>query len=314
MRARLHGGLLLLVLLLTATAVVQSQDFTYTTNNGTITITGPACGSVGCLVGAVSIPSVINGLPVVSIGSDAFFLNYGLTQVTLPDTITSIGSGAFWACGLTSIVFPPGVTNIGLAAFSQCASLVSVTIPNGVQNIEASTFFQCSSLTNITLPSGVMSIGDSAFNGCGRLSNVTIPNSLTNIASDAFLVCSNLAGIFFKGNAPTLGDAVFAYDSIATVYYLPATKGWGPTFGGVPTKLWNPQALTQDASFGVQHNRFGFNITGTPDIPLVVEASTNVAAGPWVSLQTCTLTNGLIYFNDPEWTNYPNRFYRIRSP
>jgi hypothetical protein len=127
-------------------------------------------------------------------------------------------------------------------------------------------------------------------------------------------MCSNLASIFFKGNAPTLGEAVFQYDSIATVYYLPATKGWGPTFGGAPTKLWNPQALTQDASFGVQHNRFGFNITGTPDIPLDVEASTNAAAGPWVSLETCTLTNGLIYFNDPEWTNYPNRFYRIRSP
>jgi hypothetical protein len=185
MKGRLHGGLLL-VLLLTAKAVGQSQDFTYTTNNGTITITGSSCGSVACLVGEVSIPSVINGLPVVSIGSDAFFPDYLLTQVTLPDTITLIGNGAFWATGLTNIVIPPGVTNIGLGAFSQCSSLVSVNIPNGVQSIELSTFFECFSLTNITIPSGVVSIGQSAFDRCVRLSNVTIPSSLTNIGSDAF--------------------------------------------------------------------------------------------------------------------------------
>jgi hypothetical protein len=78
--------------------------------------------------------------------------------------------------------------------------------------------------------------------------------------------------------------------------------------------LWNPQAQTGDGSFGVRQNRFGFNITGTPDIPLVVEASTDVAAQAWIALQSSTLTNGLIFFNDPQWTNYPGRFYRIRSP
>lgn len=154
MRVHLHGSPFL-VLLLTTKAVAQSQDFDYTTNNGTITITGSSvCGSAACLVGAVSIPSVINGLPVVSIGDGAFFPDYGLTQVTLPDTITLIGNIAFWACGgLTNIVIPPGVTNIGSGAFSQCSGLVSVNIPNGVQNIELSTFFECSSLTSITIPS-----------------------------------------------------------------------------------------------------------------------------------------------------------------
>ena len=291
------------------------QDLSYTTTNGTITITGSSCGSVACLVGAVSIPSVINGLPVVGIGDDAFFPDYGLTQVTLPDTLTLIGNGAFWGCsGLTNFVIPRGVTNIGGGAFSQCSTLVNVAIPNGVRNIEPSTFFECFSLTNITIPSGILSIGMSAFASCGSLSSITIPSSLTNIDSDAFSMCSNLSGIFFKGNAPTLGEAVFQHDSIVTVYYLPGTTGWGPAFGGAPTKLWNPQVLAQDASFGVQHNHFGFNITGTPDIPIVVEGSASPAAQSWASLQTCTLTNGLIYFSDPQSTNYPSRFYRIRSP
>ena len=86
------------------------------------------------------------------------------------------------------------------------------------------------------------------------------------------------------------------------------------TFGGLPTVLWNPQVQTSDASFGVRTNRFGFNITGTTNIPIVVEACTNLANPAWSPLQSCTLTNGSVYFSDPDWTNYPGRFYRLRSP
>jgi hypothetical protein len=125
--------------------------------------------------------------------------------------------------------------------------------------------------------------------------------------------CVKLAGVYFKGNAPSLGMDVFGADT-TTVYYLPGTSGWGPTFGGRPTALWNPQVPTNDGSFGLRQNQFGFNIAGTPDIPLVIEASTDVAARSWVALQNCTLTNGSVYFSDPQWTNYPSRFYRIRSP
>jgi hypothetical protein len=108
---------------------------------------------------------------------------------------------------------------------------------------------------------------------------------------------------------------VFGGDN-ATVYYLPGTTGWEPSISGPgrPTKLWNPLAQTSDGSFGVRQNRFGFNITGTADIPLIVEASTNVTVRSWVPLQSCTLTNGLLYFSDPQWTNYASRVYHIRSP
>jgi hypothetical protein len=61
-------------------------------------------------------------------------------------------------------------------------------------------------------------------------------------------------------------------------------------------------------------NGFGFNLTGTTNIPIVVEACTNLANSAWSPLQTCTLTNGSLYFSDPQWTNYPARFYRFRSP
>jgi hypothetical protein len=78
--------------------------------------------------------------------------------------------------------------------------------------------------------------------------------------------------------------------------------------------LWNPRVELRDRSFGVRQSRFGFNIVGTPEIPLVIEASHELSAPSWVPLQTSRLTNGLIYFSDAQWTNYPSRFYRMRSP
>jgi hypothetical protein len=109
---------------------------------------------------------------------------------------------------------------------------------------------------------------------------------------------------------------VFSGDTNATAYYLPGTTGWSSSFGGLQAMLSNSQPLIQtgDGSFGVQNNQFGFNITGTTNIPIVVEACTNLANPAWIPLQTNTLTNGSFYFSDAQWTNYPGRFYRISSP
>jgi hypothetical protein len=111
---------------------------------------------------------------------------------------------------------------------------------------------------------------------------------------------------------------VFSGDHHAMVYYLPGTTGWGATFDGRPTVLWNPQAQN-DASFGVQNNQFGFNITGSSNLVIVVEACNDFANPVWQPVQTNTLntfigTNGTSYFSDPQWANYPARFYRFRSP
>jgi hypothetical protein len=88
----------------------------------------------------------------------------------------------------------------------------------------------------------------------------------------------------------------------------------GTTLGDRPTVLWNPRMQTRNPRFGGQNNQFGINITGTADIPIVLEACSNLATANWTVLQACTLTNGSIYFSEPDWTNYPARFYRIRSP
>ena len=78
--------------------------------------------------------------------------------------------------------------------------------------------------------------------------------------------------------------------------------------------LWNPQVQARTATFGVRTNRFGFTITGTSNLVIVVEACTNLANPVWSPLQTNTLSGDSFYFSDPQWKNYRARLYRLRSP
>jgi len=245
----------------------------------------------------------------------------GLTgDYEIPAGVTSIGFGAFWECdNLTSVVIPASVTSIGDNAFNNCSSLTSVTLPASVASIGDGTFEYCYDLTNVTILNGVTNIGNWAFFACFNLTSVVIPASVTNLGFEAFAYCSGLQQGFFLGNAPSINGGDGSADTsvfngeTGMVYYRPGTSGWNTTFGGWPTVLWNPQMQTADGNFGVRAKQFGFNLTGTADIPVVVEACTNLG-GAWTPLFAGSVTNGSLYFSDPQWTNYPQRFYRVRSP
>ena len=114
----------------------------------------------------------------------------GLTDITIPNSVTTIGDGAFSGCtGLTDITIPNSVTTIGDGAFSGCTGLTDITIPNSVTFIGWYAFYGCTGLTEIMIPKSVTSIGGYAFSGCTGLTDITIPNSVTSIGGYAFYHC-----------------------------------------------------------------------------------------------------------------------------
>ena len=279
------------------------SDFDYRLSDGQIIIEGYNGRS-----GALVLPAEINGYPVTIIGEGgAQGLSPNLTSVIIPDTVTNISNGAFGACGLTNVTIPGSVINMG--GFGNCMYLTNVVIEDGVISIAESTFMNCSGLSSISIPNSVTTIGSFAFQGC-PLSSITIPGSVTTIGEGAFLECGYLTTAYFEGNAPSDDGTAFSGDP-ATVYYLPGTTGWGPTFGSAPTKLWNPQAI----AFTTAGGQFGFSITGPTNATIVVEACANLANPVWLPVSTNTLSgSGTSSFSDPQSANYPNRYYRFSAP
>ena len=238
------------------------------------------------------------------------------SSYAIPCSVTRIGDEAFWSSDLTSITIGNTVTNIGRAAFCYCSELTSVAIPDSVSGIADQTFYGCGSLTNVSMGDRLARIDESAFEGCTSLTSLTIPNSVSSVGDYAFYRCSRLTSVHFMGNVPALGWEVFVGGN-ATVYYLPGTTGWGNWFGGCPTAMWVlpcPLILNRGSSFGVKTNKFSFIISWATNALVVVEACSKLAPSAWSAVQTNALTNGWLYFTDPNWTNYPSRYYRVRSP
>jgi len=147
----------------------------------------------------LKLPSYYNGQGY-EIYTEAFYKCTGLTSVTIPDNVTSIGDRAFQECtGLTSVTIGNRVLTIGNYAFSHCSKLTSITIPDSVTSIGAFTFWSCSGLTSVTIGNGVTSIGYGAFSDCSGLTSITIPDSVTIICGYAFSGCSGLTRIDFNG-------------------------------------------------------------------------------------------------------------------
>ncbi len=205
-------------------AAAQSGTVTYPVTGGNIYF-DPSTGTITDCDSTVTeaiIPSSINGVEVKRIRYSAFEYCKRLKSVTIPSSVTSIGSYAFSECtSLTSVIIPGSVTIIGTAAFSGCTSLTSVTIPNSVTSIGGSAFYGCTNLTSVTIPTGVTSIGNSAFYKCTSLKSVTIPNSVTSIEDLTFRECESLTSVTIPSSVTSIGERAFCSCSRLTSVTIP---------------------------------------------------------------------------------------------
>lgn len=183
-------------------------------------------GAVPKYSGNVVIPSSVTyndkTYSVTHIDEVAFANCSGLTSVTIPGSVKSIGSDAFYGCSkLTSMTIPESVTTLGSDAFQNCRQLVSVIIKGNLKYIENCTFQGCSKLTTINLPGSLTRIRLSAFQDCTSLVTISIPESVTKIEACTFEGCTSLTSVTFPSNLTEIDDKVFCGCSALTSFTIP---------------------------------------------------------------------------------------------
>ena len=209
----------------------------------------------------LTIPATIQKTPVVAIEGYVFENNDTLKNVTIPDSVTSIGKSAFLGCSsltgvyisdieawcnisfsnggsnplsyaknlylngtlITELTIPDSIISIKSSTFHGCSSLTSITIPIGVETIGNYAFYKCSALTTVTFAenSQLSSIGESAFLGCSSLTSITIPDTVTSIDSSTFYGCSNLTSVTIPDSVTSIDDYAFCDCSSLTSITIP---------------------------------------------------------------------------------------------
>ena len=205
--------------------------------------------------------------------SETNTLLLGCKNTTIPNSVTSIGNGAFSGCtGLTSVTIPNSVTSIGSRAFEGCSGLTSVTIPNSVTSIGNGAFSGTSwynnqpdglvyagkvaynykgtmpANTTVDIEEGTMGIAGGAFFGCRNLKSITIPESVTSIGDWAFQDCTGLTSITIPNSVTSIGQGAFYGCSGLTSLTIPnsvTSIGWSAFQGCTSlTSVTIPNSVT----------------------------------------------------------------------
>lgn len=196
---------------------------------------------------------------ITTIANFAFYKLDGLTNIVIPDSVTSIENSAFYGAGLKIVIIPEGVTTIGDSAFSYCMKLTNLTIPKSVISIGKGAFYGCNNLESIIVANGntnysgagnclidlvtktlligsknsvipddgsVTVIGAGAFADCEGLTNIVIPNGVMTIESGAFTGCSFLTSVVISDSVKFIVSYAFYNCSSLTSFTFENTEGW----------------------------------------------------------------------------------------
>ena len=286
----------------------------YEVYNGRAEIVSADLGENGAAInasthGALKIPSRLGGFPVTGIGEEAFSECSGLTRVTIPEGVTSIGESAFEKCDLTCVTLPNNLTKIEESAFEDCDGLISVTLPDSLRSIGWTVFAGCVGLTSVTIPERVTGIGGRALfcgcrgladaggfvivNGvlyhyCGEAAEAVIPDGVTRIADCVFgdytygVACNGLTRVVIPDGVMDISCCAF--------YNCPNLKA-------IEAKVSNPNYCSVD---GVLYDKDMTEIVRCPAgkvgdfrIPLGVTNIGGCAFSGCVGLTSVTIPEGV---------------------
>lgn len=224
---------------LASTSITSIGDYAFDGCTELTSLTFPKClTEIGkyAFNGCASLDAIyLDDTQLATIGNYAFYGCSGLLLVYLPETLTAIGNYAFQKSGITDITIPDAVTTLGNNVFKECTRLQAVTLGKAITTIGSNTFNGCTSLIEVSARGSLTSIGTYAFYGCtaltkhssmfsktlttigdyafagSRIGTVTIPESVTTIGEEAFAKCSNLRSINYDAvNCTTVGSDVFS--------------------------------------------------------------------------------------------------------
>lgn len=211
----------------TPDGVIDIPD-TVTKDNIDYTVTAIGDSAFESFPTPTNVSSVFIPATVRSIGDSAFSYCNALTTVTFAEgsQLKSIGLAAFYGTEqlypkFKEIKIPDSVDTIGSGAFFYCQNLERITLPSALQTLSSVTFYGCAALSEVTFPASLKTIESSVFDGCRNLSEVKLPASLTAIQSSVFHRCSAKT-VFYDGsleqwNHITADNDVLGYSSPSLV-------------------------------------------------------------------------------------------------
>lgn len=159
--------------------------------------------------GDITIPEVANGYAVIRI-EDLAFKGAAITSVVIPNSVKTIGIGAFSGCAdLKFVKLPNQITILEGQTFMNCENLTSIEIPKGVTSIRDGAFYGCKQLKDVVIPSSVEFFGENVFSDTGFTSLPKLPDHLTTIPNGMFYSCAQLTSVEIPQNITRIGDTAF---------------------------------------------------------------------------------------------------------
>ncbi len=253
----------------------------------------------------LEIPSEINGVTVKHIGDYAFRDAY-IVQVNIPNSVESIGHGAFMGCKKLVVVnLGDNVTDIGNCAFISCENLSEINIPNGVKKLGYEVFRDCINLSDIQIPNSLEYIDSAAFLHCRSLNTLFIPDSVIEIKEGVFRGCANLKEIL-------VGEHNTRYSSINGVLVENDNNRWNKLLCYPPSKTGETYTIPNGINYIAEGAFEGCNNLTNINISNGVQIINVYAFAKCDNLVNMTIPNTLTHFLGStfyESKNFMNVYY-----